>query len=669
MVTVHKEPETVVWSEVVLSSGFSKRFRPALSQDKIRPVAARGSEGIRLTQLSHGSGCGCKLSPTELESVLAQAFPAGRVPETFAGLVIGNETRDDAAVYDIGGDELLIATTDFFTPIVDDAYQYGRIAAANALSDVWAMGGRPILALAILGWPVEELDPALAAPIVAGGRDLCRQVGIPLAGGHSIDSKEPFFGLAVNGLVSRERLRTNAGAREGDLVFLTKPLGTGLLSTAEKYGILRPQDEGLGARIMARLNDVGYDLAGLEEVHAVTDVTGFGLLGHLVEMCEAAGLQADLDWGALPMPTDLARYVAAGALAKGLKNNWRSYGDKVSVLKEPVRSILCDPQTGGGLLVAAGEKGADRVCRVLEAHGLEEHLEPIARLVAAKSGRPVIRVSGHESVPEIRSFFGLDAAAKNQEGQSSASADSASDQDGTAVESEPARKRGHAPVPSFNASCAPPRPAEAGPAEMLKMMRVFFGDLVRNRRRVAEHGKWIREFARKKGYRVNPHWMMYTNLRLWLVEAEDTFGRRYCPCFEPSDDEELNRALICPCRFMEQDIEEKGTCHCGLFGRHDLTDDEFMASEERIIREYRVELKWRGDMVDTTSIPTDPFRGLKIPDAYHLAKRALLTQGAPVDIFVERDFEAENLRAWGRYKGISVTVRPEGDGYRVTLGR
>ncbi len=667
---------------------------------------------MRLTQLSHGSGCGCKLSPSELESVLAQAFPGGEEEEPYPGLVIGNETRDDAAVYDLGGDELLIATTDFFTPIVDDAYQYGKIAAANALSDVWAMGGRPVLALALLGWPVEELDPELAAPIVAGGRDLCRQVGIPLAGGHSIDAKEPFFGMAVNGVVTRERLRTNAGARPGDMVFLTKPLGTGLLSTAEKYGILRQQDAGLGAEIMGRLNDVGYDLAGIASVHAMTDVTGFGLLGHLIELCEAASLHAKLDWRGLVLPTDLARYVAAGALAKGLKNNWRSYEDKVSKLREPVRSILCDPQTGGGLLVAVAPDGVDQVRRILRDHGLEEHAEPIAELSEAEPGRPVVRVFGHESVPEVRSFFGLDAADKNrqagwietlggrdrahgskgglgeQRGAEAVDVGPGEDAGSQGLHDGAPRRAGRASpgagddatpafrtsipgrvsVPAFNASCAPPRPAEASPREMIAMMRSFFGDLVRNRRRVAEQGRWIRRFAEKRGYRVNPHWMMYTNLRLWLVESEDAFGRRYCPCFEPSDDEELNRALVCPCRFIEDDMAEKGTCHCGLFGRGDLSDEEFKESEDRLIREYRVELTMKGDWVDTRSIPTDPFRGLKVPDAYHLAKRALLVLGAPVSVVVERDFEARNLQTWGDYKGIAVSVEPMDEGFLVTLG-
>ena len=613
------------------------------------------SDKIRLTQLSHGSGCGCKLSPDELGSILAQAFPEGEKVEEYPNLIIGNETRDDAAVYDLGSGELLVATTDFFTPIVDDPYQYGRIAAANALSDVWAMGGKPIMALAILGWPVEEIDPAVARPIMSGARDLCRNIGIPLAGGHSIDSKEPFFGLVVNGLVTRSRLRTNAGAKSGDLVFLTKALGTGLLTTAEKHGTLRPEDRGLAVKIMGQLNDAGFALAGIDGVHALTDVTGFGLAGHLLEMCDAAGLKAELNWNALQLPTDLARYVSVGALAKGLKNNWNSYGKRISTVHEPVRSILCDPQTGGGLLVSVSPDFADAVRAVLKEQGLAEFLEPIAVLQTADKSDITIRVTGHEKVPRIHSFFGLDAAEKNR----------------TNVESIPLDKNNlsrNNQIPSFNASCAPPEASDASFSEIVKMMRSFLKDLWQFRKEVKVQNKWIKNYAKQKGLRINPHWMMNVNLRLWLVESENVFGKRYCPCFEPSDDIELNRGLVCPCKFIDQDIAEKGTCHCGLFGRGDLTDKEFKDAEGRLMREYRVNLKEQREMIDTTSIPTDPFRGLKIPDAYHLAKRALMLKGAPVDIYVERDFESRNIEVWAKYKGINVTSVAEGSGFRVTLG-
>ena len=687
-----------------------------------RKALGRGTMGagqeespVRLTTLSHGSGCGCKLSPTELESVLAEAFPKDAKAPSFAGLVIGNDTKDDAAVYDIGCDDLLVATTDFFTPVLDDAYQYGRVAAANALSDIYAMGGQPLLALAVLGWPVEQLDPAMARPILAGGKAVCDEVGIPLAGGHSIDSIEPFFGLAVNGLVHRDRLRTNAGAKDGDWVFLTKPIGTGLLSTAEKYGILRPGDAGIAARIMGQLNSIGYDLAAIDAVHAMTDVTGFGLLGHLIELCEASGLAAELAYGAVRLPTDLTHYVASGALAKGLKNNWRSYSDKVTPLVEPVRSILCDPQTGGGLLVAVSDEGRDQVTSLLRDRGLDEHTEPIARLKVGTKGRLVIRVHGHEDVPESASLFGLDAAAHNERNRIAAEGggrgsvgtntrrDGEADSDtGDATESvadheiggvsrrdddsgfveasgriqttgwsqAPGRIQttGHVHVPTFNAECAPPRPSVANPRETWKMMKVFGTDLVRYRREIRKHAEWIHRFADRNGYRVNPHWMMNTNLRLWLVESEETFGKRYCPCFEPSDDDALNRTLVCPCRYMDKDIATKGTCHCVLFGRGDLTDDGFTEAEARLSREYRVELRFRGDMLDTTGIPTDPFRGLKIPDAYHLTKRGVMLRGLPLHVYVERDFEARNIELWAQRKGISTSVRPDGEGLRVSLG-
>ena len=597
-------------------------------------------DGVRLTQLSHGSGCGCKLSPSELEAVLSRVFPDGE-DSPWPDLLVGNETRDDAAVLDIGGDELLLSTTDFFTPVVDDPYQYGRIAAANALSDVYAMGGRPVMALAVLGWPVESLDPALAAPIVQGGRDVCREAGIPLAGGHSIDAPEPFFGLAVSGLVERELLRTNAAAREGDVLFLTKPLGSGLLSTAEKYGSLRPQDAGVAAEIMGRLNTVGRVLARVPAVHAMTDVTGFGLLGHLVELCEAADLSAELDYRAVRQPTDLRRYVAAGALAKGLKNNWRSYGHQVSELFEPVRSILCDPQTGGGLLITVDPDGVGAVQDLLRAHGLEDHVEPIGRLVVATT--PRVQVLGLDEVERLKVHFGPDAAARD------------ATPDRTVA------------MPTVNAACTPPQPSASNPRETWRMMKSFFGDLWRHRARVKKHKTWIEKYAVKKGYRVNPRWMMNANLRLWLVEAEDTFGERICPCFEPTDDASANRAITCPCRYIDQDIAEKGTCHCTLFGAGDLPDEGFAEAEGRLMREYRVDLRDRGDMVDTSGIPTDPFRGLKVPDAYHLAKRAVMLRGLPVALYVERDFEAANITAWAEKKGFRTEVRPEGEGQRVDI--
>lgn len=631
-------------------------FLPERAQEALRRPSADAP--VRLTTLSRGAGCGSKLSPDELDRVLAGAFPedagsAGASERAFPELLVGHGTRDDAAVLDIGGDELLVATTDFFTPVVDDPGDFGRVAAANALSDVYAMGGRPVLALAILGWPTDLLPPELAGEVVAGARATCAEAGIPLAGGHSIDAREPFFGLAVQGLVRRERLRTNADAREGDLLYLTKPLGAGLLTTAEKYGILREEDRGLAVRIMAAPNDVGPRLAALDAVHAMTDVTGFGLLGHLVELCEAAGLSAELDWRGLVLPTDLGHYVAAGAIARGLKNNWRSRRGAVGELGEPVRTILFDPQTSGGLLVAVAPGGREAVEAALSAHGLAAHARPVGRLVARRD--PVVRVVGTEAVTPVSVVFGLDGP--DREPREREAAAGASPPPG-----EPA-------LPASRAACTPPRPAEASLRENLRMMAPFVLDLWREREGLRRQDRWIRKFAAKKGYRVNPRRMLYANLRLWLVETERLFGRRQCPCFEPSGDPALDRKMTCPCRFIDADIADKGTCHCGLFGRGDLDDAGFAAAEERLMREYRVELPMRGDLVDTTGVPTDPHRGLKVPDAWHLAKRAVLLRGLPVKLLVERRFEVDNLRRWAGSKGWVAEAAEHPEGWVVTLRR
>lgn len=599
-------------------------------------------EPIRMTQYSHGSGCGCKLSPDELDSVLKSSL----ADVSFPGLMVGESTKDDAAVFDTGGPELLVSTTDFFMPVTDDPYEFGRIAAANALSDVYAMGGRPVLALAILGWPVDLLSPSEARPVMNGARELCRELGVSLAGGHSIDSPEPFFGLAVNGLVKRENLKTNANAKADNVIFLTKPIGTGLLSTAEKYSIVREKDAGLAVKVMAAVNSIGYELATIPEVSAMTDVTGFGILGHLLEMCDGANLSADLDYKAIRQITDLSYYVAAGSFARGLKENWKSYGKRVTALEEPVRSILSDPQTSGGLLIAVPESSAHKVIEILTEHGLGQHTQPVARMRPRTSDLPIIRVLNHEDVPTVTVRFGLDAAKLNL------------------INKE---KKEETIIPVINAECAPPRPAKATPGEMWKMMKGFFYDLWKYRKEIRQQARWIERFAKQKGYRVNPHWMFYANLRLWLVESEQSFGKRFCPCFEPSDDETLNKKMICPCDFIDQDIEQKGTCHCTLFGGGDLTDEGFMEAEARLMREYRVELRKKGEMVDTSEIPTDVFRGLKVPDAYHLVKRGAMLHGLPLKVFMERDFEVRNITQWAEFKGWKTVAEPEGDGFQVTI--
>ena len=336
------------------------------------------TSNIRLTQYSSGAGCGCKISPKILDEILAGTDNA-TPPD--ARLIIGNENRDDAAAWLLDdGETLLLATTDFFMPIVDDPFDFGRIAAANAISDIYAMGGRPVLALAVLGWPLEHLPPAVAREVIRGARAICAEAAIPLAGGHSIDSPEPIFGLAVNGLVKRAHLKANEGARPGDALFLTKPLGIGILATAEKKGRLRAGDVGKATTSMTRLNSVGTRLALMEAVHAMTDVTGFGLLGHLLEMCRASGVSAELDFDAVAQLADLAGYLADGMAPGGTRRNWDSYGQAIECPDEIRRAILCDPQTSGGLLVACDPAAVAEIGGVFHDHGLAIDRRPVGRI-------------------------------------------------------------------------------------------------------------------------------------------------------------------------------------------------------------------------------------------------------------------------------------------------
>lgn len=332
---------------------------------------------IRLTQYSHGAGCGCKLAPAVLDQILA----VNPSPQHFPELLVGNHTRDDAAAYDLGNGQALLSTTDFFMPIVDDPYQFGRIAAANSISDVYAMGGKPVLAIAILGWPIDKLPPEVAGQVVDGARSICSEAGVALGGGHSIDSPEPIFGLAVNGLVEVDHLRRNDGAHHGDVLFLTKSLGVGILSTAEKKGALREDDLGLAAESMMKLNSVGYELARLEGVHAMTDVTGFGLLGHLGEMCRSSELAAEIYFDKLPRLTDLEYYIDQGVMPGGTHRNWTSYGHDMGDIPLAQRALLCDPQTSGGLLISVAPEAVTQVKQALILAGLDDHIEPIGRLV------------------------------------------------------------------------------------------------------------------------------------------------------------------------------------------------------------------------------------------------------------------------------------------------
>jgi selenide,water dikinase len=309
------------------------------------------SSPIRLTQYSHGAGCGCKISPQVLEVILAGSGAQNLDPK----LWVGNASRDDAAVYAIDEERGVVSTTDFFMPIVDDPYDFGRIAATNAISDIYAMGGDPLMAIAILGWPVNVLAPEVAREVIRGGRAACDAAGIPLAGGHSIDTPEPIFGLAVTGLVEKRFMKRNDTATEGCKLYLTKPLGIGILTTAEKKGVLRAEDQGVARDMMCALNKPGSRFGKLEGVKAMTDVTGFGLLGHLVEMADGSQLTARLDFAAVPRLASVDFYLEQGCVPGGTHRNFDSYGERITALTQMQKLLLCDPQTSGGLLVAVEE--------------------------------------------------------------------------------------------------------------------------------------------------------------------------------------------------------------------------------------------------------------------------------------------------------------------------
>ncbi len=317
----------------------------------------------KLTEYSHGAGCGCKISPKVLDSILKKQNPAIQFPN----LLVGNEERDDAAVMDLGDGTAIVSTTDFFMPIVDDAEDFGKIASVNAISDIYAMGGTPLMAIAILGWPINDIPAEVANQVIEGARKACAAAGIPLAGGHSIDSPEPIFGLAVTGRVAKDQLKKNGGATLDCQLFLTKPLGVGILSTAQKQKKLRPADQTIARDSMVQLNKIGTVFAKLPYVKAMTDVTGFGLLGHLSEMCEASDLSAVVQLDKVPLldKAMIDHYLAAGCVPGGTKRNYASYGHKIAPISDYQRNILCDPQTSGGLLVAVESIHVDNFKGVL----------------------------------------------------------------------------------------------------------------------------------------------------------------------------------------------------------------------------------------------------------------------------------------------------------------
>src|SRR5690554_5505860 len=339
---------------------------------------------VRLTQFAHGGGCGCKISPALLSQMLASIPPGLRPPQ----LLVGTEHADDAAAYRLNDQQTLIATTDFFTPIVDDPFDFGRIAATNALSDVYAMGGQPILALAIVGMPIDKLPPEVIGRILEGGASVCRDAGIPVAGGHSIDVLEPIYGLVGLGVVDPAEVKTNAGARAGDTLILSKPLGIGVLSAGLKKGQLAGADYAEMLRWTTTLNRAGARLAKLPGVHAMTDVTGFGLAGHLLEICRASGLRATLDAARLPF-IDAALALAKAGVATGASTrNWASYGESVALpgdAPEWLRKLVTDPQTSGGLLIACDPAAEAEVqAAIRETQGNEGWI--VGRLEAGAPG-------------------------------------------------------------------------------------------------------------------------------------------------------------------------------------------------------------------------------------------------------------------------------------------
>jgi selenide, water dikinase len=328
------------------------------------------TKNIRLTQFSHGGGCGCKIAPAVLSHLLATAPPGIMPPE----LMVGNETSDDAAVYRLNDEQALVATTDFFTPIVDDPYDFGRIAATNAISDVYAMGGKPIMALSLVGMPLDKIPLEAVGQILAGGAAVCREAGIPIAGGHSIDIPEPIYGLVVMGLVHPSRVKRNTDARAGDVLILGKPLGVGVLSAALKKGVLDPAGYAEMIRHTTHLNRVGVALSDISGVHALTDVTGFGLAGHLLEICRGSKLAAQIEFARLPLIEQAVSFAKEGTATGASGRNWNGYGGEVispAELQPWQRSLLTDPQTSGGLLVSCAPDAADKVLAAFAADGFD----------------------------------------------------------------------------------------------------------------------------------------------------------------------------------------------------------------------------------------------------------------------------------------------------------
>lgn len=326
---------------------------------------------VKLTEYSHGAGCGCKIAPDVLDKILKSDM----VTKDYPNLLVGNSTKDDAAAFDIGDGTCILSTTDFFMPIVDDPFTYGQIAATNAISDIYAMGGKPIMAVAILGWPIKVLDAEIAKKVIEGGKSVCELANIPLSGGHSIDSPEPIFGLAVTGIVNKEHLKQNNNAKPDCSIFLTKPLGIGILTTAQKRKKIKSSHIAPAIEAMCTLNSIGSKIARLDGVVALTDVTGFGLCGHLNEICVGSDISATIEYDKVPLLENTIKYYEMGCVPGGTINNYACYKDDLSEMTDEQKIILCDAQTSGGLLVIVENHRIDEFLEVVIEDGLT--LEPI----------------------------------------------------------------------------------------------------------------------------------------------------------------------------------------------------------------------------------------------------------------------------------------------------
>lgn len=349
------------------------------------------SEIIKLTQFSKGAGCGCKIAPAVLSEILEES----KLQQHFPSLLVGNQANDDAAVWAIDAENALISTTDFFMPIVDDAFDFGQIAAANAVSDVFAMGGKPIMALAILGWPIDKLPLQEAKKMMNGAQSICTQLGIPLAGGHSIDSQEPIFGLAVTGMAPLSHIKRNNTAQVGDVLFLTKPIGVGIYATAMKRGLLEAEHEVELMQQLKQVNSLGALLGAMPEVTAMTDVTGFGLAGHLLEMVANTHHSVALYYEKVPKLKGLAPYLAQRVTPDATFRNWNGYSSKIhfdsDVNVMEAFSLLPDPQTNGGLLIAVHPTGVEALKSILLQNGYDAFLEPIGAIIEAKDKALIVR--------------------------------------------------------------------------------------------------------------------------------------------------------------------------------------------------------------------------------------------------------------------------------------